>query len=822
MPNPPYSDGVQSVEPDSTAPNVRQSIQTSPEMFGGGVARGTKELAAGGAEAASNVFNIADFYDNVATDDQINKVMQQSVIIRKGDPNKMVAGPDGQQVPDTGYMGLQGKDAMNARAGTEKALDDVIEQGRQGLSPKAVRAYNTQTRRLRSYWYDEIGTHADTQTKTWSVGVYGAQADLGLAHIAANPNDPTQVAAGAADYIQAKVKAAQIKFGNDPTITAGVVAGAKRDALQAQLDAISVTDPSRAMSILEKNRAIAGVHYDDLANKYRARSQKQDGDEYADGLLATPGAAPPNGGDAKAVLRGFEGLKDTAYWDHNHWRVGYGSDTVTRADGTVESVTQGTKVSREDAERDLERRTRESQTQAVSKVGADNWQKLSPEAKASLTSITYNYGNLPDSVAEAAKTGDPAVISKAVLGLSGHNGGINAGRRAAEAGNIIAGAGGQQPQAGRPSIQDETKLHVEVDQSGMSDTAKASAHARITHSYSIYHNAQVKQQSAFTQRVDDGRAEALNTGSVGTPIAKEEFTQQYGDVEGPVKYQAYQADVQYGVDYKTMQGLSDAQQQALVNSRGPTPGQPGYAHSLATQDRLRKGMAQIQTQRRDDPAGSVDRMPAVIEAQASYDQAKPETFAPVAAARLAAQDRLGIDPEYQSPISKTEALKLTTPLRTMLPGQERDTLTQIATTFQKMFGDNADKAFAYAIRAHKVDAETAQTAARVMRKLGLGQAVVPSDAGELDTSHADAAENKAMNGTAQVSRDYGFDAGAASSGVAPKSNEPAKDETPNVPPRAIEFLLRNPGTVGDFDKQFGKAGLGKSILEKYGPPPGLP
>ncbi len=48
-------------------------------------------------------------------------------------------------------------------------------------------------------------------------------------------------------------------------------------------------------------------------------------------------------------------------------------------------------------------------------------------------------------------------------------------------------------------------------------------------------------------------------------------------------------------------------------------------------------------------------------------------------------------------------------------------------------------------------------------------------------------------------------------------------EKPSPPPRAIEFLLRNPTMAPDFDKQYG-TGLAKEVLTKYGnaPAPGVP
>ena len=151
------------------------------------------------------------------------------------------------------------------------------------------------------------------------------------------------------------------------------------------------------------------------------------------------------GGDAgaqsDALLREFEGFRDTPYWDVNAYRTGYGSDTITKADGSVVRVQQGMTVSKEDANRDLSRRRTEFQQGIVSVVGADTWNSLSSGQKAALTSISYNYGSLPKSVARAVSSGSGAEgVAKAIEGLKGHNDGVNANRRQKEA-NIFRQGG---------------------------------------------------------------------------------------------------------------------------------------------------------------------------------------------------------------------------------------------------------------------------------------------------------------------------------------------------------------------------------------------
>lgn len=147
--------------------------------------------------------------------------------------------------------------------------------------------------------------------------------------------------------------------------------------------------------------------------------------------------------DALTLIRNFEGFKETPYWDVNALRTGYGSDTVTLADGTVQPVGKDTRVTREDADRDLARRVQtEFMPRAAKAVGEDIFAALPDNQKAALTSIAYNYGTLPSNVAKAVRSGDPANVASAIRALAKHNDGVNADRRNMEASVFLGGRTG--------------------------------------------------------------------------------------------------------------------------------------------------------------------------------------------------------------------------------------------------------------------------------------------------------------------------------------------------------------------------------------------
>lgn len=140
------------------------------------------------------------------------------------------------------------------------------------------------------------------------------------------------------------------------------------------------------------------------------------------------------GQDAVSLIKGFEGYRDTPYWDVNAYRIGYGSDTVTLADGTVRKVAPGDRINQADADRDISRRVRDEFEPIVAKaVGSEALAGMSAAQRSALTSIAYNYGEIPDRLIPAIRSGNADSVAAAIRGLSADNGGINAKRREREA-----------------------------------------------------------------------------------------------------------------------------------------------------------------------------------------------------------------------------------------------------------------------------------------------------------------------------------------------------------------------------------------------------
>lgn len=147
-----------------------------------------------------------------------------------------------------------------------------------------------------------------------------------------------------------------------------------------------------------------------------------------------------------AILRREEGMVLTPMWDVNNWRIGHGSSTITKEDGTViklsnnRSVKPNFSITAEDAERDLKRRLNAEFIPQTKRILGPIADKLNNGTLAALTSVCYNYGTVPNSVVQAARTGDVKNLANAVASLAIKSP-IHKGRRNREASWILGSIG---------------------------------------------------------------------------------------------------------------------------------------------------------------------------------------------------------------------------------------------------------------------------------------------------------------------------------------------------------------------------------------------
>jgi GH24 family phage-related lysozyme (muramidase) len=95
-------------------------------------------------------------------------------------------------------------------------------------------------------------------------------------------------------------------------------------------------------------------------------------------------------------------------------------------------------ITREDAARDLARRLgSEFIPQTIRSIGSMA-NSLPKGVVAALVSVAYNYGSLPQSIKNAARSGDIQQIANTIRAREVDNGGINKNRRNKEANYVLA------------------------------------------------------------------------------------------------------------------------------------------------------------------------------------------------------------------------------------------------------------------------------------------------------------------------------------------------------------------------------------------------
>jgi lysozyme len=379
-----YNEGVPDVAPRTAVPDDYQHVQANPNQFGGTIAKGEQELGQG-------VNTAVKFYGEAVADNAANEYQARATKLLYGDPSKTTIGPDGQPQQDTGFFGLKGRAALDARPGLDQQFDSLgKELSGQLSSPEQQLQFDNFTRRYRSLTQSEVGRHADQQANAWYAEVNDKSAKQQLDMIATNADKPLVVQHAIRDLIDARVKTAQLQGGGDELTNAAIAQG-RQEGTAAWIAAIAASgDYVKAQRMLDnpKNRADLGTAYDKLAEEVRAKANAQTSDEAAQTIFnhVNQGGAPtqravPVAGVPVSYLTAIqreEGFDAHPKWDVHQWTVGYG----TKAAGPGERPSKA----------ELDQRFDGEISKAASVVDKLN-PNLDPGTKAALTSLTFNTGD---------------------------------------------------------------------------------------------------------------------------------------------------------------------------------------------------------------------------------------------------------------------------------------------------------------------------------------------------------------------------------------------------------------------------------------------
>jgi len=256
-----------------------------------------------------------------------------------------------------------------------------------------------------------------------------------------------------------------------------------------------------------------------------------------------------------------------------------------------------------------------------------------------------------------------------------------------------------------------------------------------------------------------------------------------------------------------------AQLDMLAEQIRPAPemlGSPIYEQLDANYKSAIKAAESIKKARADDIAAYADTLidPTVREQAASGDI---EGRKNLATARLRTQEQLGVAPEAQIPVTKQEARELMAPVTLALPGQERRVLQEVVPRIREIYGDEmTERVIGFALNTARVEQSTQEQAARVFKKLGMGQPVNDTEIAALDTARA----NDAMAAAAAAPPtppvidprpDFGRSTTPEGEAVAAEIARQNQPQFPMPSDEAMRDLISQPtpGRIKAFNRTFG-------------------
>lgn len=792
-------------------PDDYQRIQANPEAFGASIARGISHFGQSVEKLGETGMDVA-----TARQHMLNEVHASEV-------NTWLA----DQITErhTKFGQLEGKAAYDGLPEYKKDLDKLYQDSMKQAPSLQEQAMLAKTgRALKTRYYGYATQHANSQFRSWADKTAADRATSfgNMAAVALTNNDDQGMAIALNTSDDEVRKLYEQRGWDGEAIRAEVAKNRGRNVVKL-VDLAADESPAKAQQLFKSHQAeMDAASQAQVIGKLRGAHNQIVGRSVADEEsghvlpLSKPIADIP--GSFTSAIKASEGYSDKPQWDVKQWSRGYG----TRAAGPNDVG------AREQHDKDFDTEI----SKAAKFVDSVN-PNLDAGSRAALTSLTFNSGEkwATSGLGQAVRDGDIVKARQVFLeynkkevrpGVLETDGGL-AARRYREAqwfGTPEAPAGGQ------PLVDKQQAYERVLARTDGYPLLQNAAIARLNQVYAVYHGQTVAKNTTFDLREKDTLAEANFTGGVRSPLTEAEFVDRHGVERGLDRYGQYVEQMQTAADFNAAKTMPYDEQRAVLDRMAPQSDRPGFAAAAQRYQKFQASLDKINKHRAEDPAGSVNDDDAVKAAQAQYDPKKPETFHALVAARLAAQEARGIDDFSRSPMTRGETMALSVPLQRMLPGQETTTLRAVADEVQKRYGDNADKAFEYLLRQHKLDADSARRAVPIIKNLAAGQTPGTPITRSYDQASELGNAEKAVAGVdaarhvinvnpgrimAQSARGEGP---AAAPALAKPQETTAKPEKPVPPAGDIMALRKNPKLQQRFDEKYGP-GAAKKILDAY-------
>jgi len=205
-----------------------------------------------------------------------------------------------------------------------------------------------------------------------------------------------------------------------------------------------------------------------------------------------------------------------------------------------------------------------------------------------------------------------------------------------------------------------------------------------------------------------------------------------------------------------------------------------------------RAVQKLQELRRDDPARSVEDTEDLKAARANAQGDPISRGRRIMAARMRAQESVGIAEAARSPITEGEARQLLAPLVGLKGEYIYPELQKLVPQIVAQYGEYADEALRYMARTLYKDSASQEVFQGVIQNIK-------------DTGMVEAAEKERMKALEEINgRSNAMNRGAGSFGQSGLAAQ--------APPEAIAYLKAHPETAELFDRKYG-AGVSEKILK---------
>ncbi len=182
----------QTVLPDRIA-DTPQSVSTSPEAFGGGLAQGLDQVAQGTEQASSNLSNMtmsaAQLANTTAVNTRYTQLQKAANTLSFGDPTSNTPG----------FFSKRGQDALTAYPGVVAQLQATRDSLATGLSPDAAAQFEDASRRLVSQQLEDYGRHNIQQEQVYAQDTANSTVEADRQSAIAYRDDPARFNASVTD-----------------------------------------------------------------------------------------------------------------------------------------------------------------------------------------------------------------------------------------------------------------------------------------------------------------------------------------------------------------------------------------------------------------------------------------------------------------------------------------------------------------------------------------------------------------------------------------------------------------------------------------------